>query len=524
MLNGRDFRPVALFFVVGTILCIYHFNSPIHDFGNYYFGSKFALAGISIRDIYEPYKFNLLIRNLPGMQHENFLENYAVVPPFTLLFYLPFTFFDAGISKLIFNILSLVTFSFFLSRLLKHLSVNSGYVYLLPLIFIIPFRNNILFGQTYLLLLGFLMAGFIQEEKKNNFSAAILYALSMALKISPFILLFYLLARKNFKLLILTISFSILLFISAAYFTGWNFMKEYLLNYIPRMSTNEINNPFATTYQSATVLLRNIFIRDQLLNPAAFYNSSFLFKLLSGLFTGILFFFFSKKLNRESDLFTRFSFTLLAGNLFTAYTSNYSLILMLPACIDVIRKKHSRLIYILILILAISSVPINLFQSLPLLLRFPRLYLLLILFFIFFKENKLISKDLKWITLSITFFIAVTFSFSKSKSDQSNYFLADEISLLSYDYEFRNGNLAIKIMEENGPVEKTIPLTEPVTSIVPLPLINNRIYYSGQLINGNDHKLKPLLINNNMIVYLSDKGRGIGFYAMRKIPMTDRIK
>jgi hypothetical protein len=53
-------------------------------------------------------------------------------------------------------------------------------------------------------------------------------------------------------------------------------------------------------------------------------------------------------------------------------------------------------------------------------------------------------------------------------------------------------------------------------------LIDNQIYYHGkQMTFINSNKLKPVCINRNTIVYLSDQGRGLGFYTVRelKIPL-----
>ncbi|MEO8088577.1 MAG: glycosyltransferase family 87 protein, partial [Bacteroidota bacterium] len=441
MFKDRNFLGSILFVGLGIFFSAFYFQSPIHDFGNYYFGSKFALQGINIHDIYEPYKFNLLIRELPDLRGQQFLENYAVVPPFTLLCYIPFSFIDIYTAKLFFNLFSVLVFCFFLFRLLRHLEINSRLVFLLPLLLIVPFRNNILFGQTYLLLTGLLMAGFIFEQKKKNIIAALFYAIPIALKISPAILLFYLLARKNFKVFFLVILFTSLFFLSAIYFTGWNFMQQYIFDFIPRMSENEINNPYATTYQSITVLLRNLFIPDLLLNPAALFNSVFAFKIFSGLLTGILFFFFARQLLKSKDNFAAFSFTLLSGCLLTAYTSSYSLIFLLPFCITAIKNTRGSFTFsfassrlsglremisspaaYLLLIFLICTIPVNAFQSLPLLLRFPRLYLLLILFFTFCYENQLFKINWKWFSLCLLMFISTSILFSKHR-DKSQYFL-----------------------------------------------------------------------------------------------------
>ncbi|CAN5430684.1 hypothetical protein BH11BAC1_BH11BAC1_16460 [soil metagenome] len=532
MLPNRKLACTIFLAILGIFLSIFYFQSPINDFGNYYFGSKFALQGVGIHDIYEPYKFNLLIRELPDLRSQQFLENYAVVPPFTLLFYIPFTFIDIYTAKFFFNLFSVLVFCFFLFRLLRQMEINSRLVFLLPLLLIVPFRNNILFGQTYLLLTGLLMAGFIFEQKKKNALAALFYAIPIALKISPVILLFYLLARKNFKTFFLVILFTSLFFFSAIYFTGWNFMKQYIFDFLPRMSVNEINNPYATTYQSFTVLLRNLFIPDLLLNPAALFNSVFAFEIFSGLLTGIIFFFFARQLLKSKDNFAAFSFTLLSGCLLTAYTSSYSLIFLLPICITAIKNTNSPFFFRfstlreiisspasnLLLIFLICTIPVNAFQSLPLLLRFPRLYLLFLLFISYCFVRPPIKINWKWLSLSALIFISTSIMFSKRR-DKSQYFLHTEISLLSYDFEFRGKELVLKILDENGSSEKIIPLKDSVRSVQPIPLINNQIFFPDQLTNTTELKRNPVLLNNTEIVYLGDQNRGIGFYALRKIPL-----
>src|SRR6188768_3882218 len=290
MPRDRNLLCCLIILTAGIFLSVLYFSYPVHDYGNYYYGSRFAIEGKNISDIYEPWKFNLDVRNLPGMQHEKFFLNYAVVPPFTLFFYMPLSFFDVHLSKFLFNLFSVLVFSFFLFRLLRLLNVQSKYILLLPLLAFIPFRNNFLFGQTYLLITGLIMGGFIAESKNKNLPSAIYYSLAIVLKISPAILLLYLLLRKKFRLLLLTTLMSTALFFSAVSITGWDLMMDYLLKYVPRMSLNEINNPYAGSYQSFTVLLRNIFIPDKLLNPDALFNAPLLFSIAGGTCMGILFF------------------------------------------------------------------------------------------------------------------------------------------------------------------------------------------------------------------------------------------
>ncbi len=517
MLKDKNFLACLFFALLGIIFSVVFFNYPIHDYGNYYFGSKFALQGVSVKDIYEPYKFNLLIRELPVIGHQKFFMNYAVVPPFTLLFYIPFTFLDMYVSKFLFNVISVLAFCLMLFKLLRHLKIESQYIFFLPIIFIIPFRNNILFGQTYLLITSFLMAGFLAEEKKKSILSAAFYALAIALKISPAVLLIYLLVRKKFRVAILTVLFTSALFLSAVYFTEWNFLFEYIFSYVPRMSINEINNPWATTYQSFFVLLKNLFIPDQLLNPDAPLNSPPAFNIIIGIISGLLFFFLIKQLTKKLSDLSALGTGLLFSFLLTAYTSNYSLVMLLPLAISGSKEQPTpKLFYSLILLFLICSIPVAQFQSLPLLLRFPRLYLLIMLFFTTVSFRELVKRDFLWLGLSILFFALIKVFSTSVVSDKSDYYLREEASLLSYDFDFRDHKLFVKCLDEKGSQEKEIPINDSVSTIQNLSLRNNQLFFSGQMTFGNDRKLKPLLVNGKEIIYLSDKNRGIGFYTLRK--------
>jgi hypothetical protein len=517
MPKDKNFLCCLLFAMTGIFFSVIFYNNPIHDYGNYYFGSKFALEGIPVDDIYEPWKFNVLIRQLPGMSMEHFFENYAVVPPFTLFFYMPFTILDVHTSKLVFNLISVLIFCYGLLKLFRHLDIRSPFVLMLPVLLLIPFRNNILFGQTYLLIMGLMMAGFVAEEKKKNFAAAIFYSLSIVLKISPAILILYLLARKNFRTACYTILVSAAFFLSAVYFTGWSFMMEYTFSYLPRMSINEINNPYATTYQSVTVLLRNLFIPDQLLNPSAPFKSLAAYIFYLGIITGILFFIFGKFVLKTANRFSAFAFTLLAGFVLTAYTSSYSLIFLLPLCVEAVRMGGRKGLIVLALAGLACFIPMGWFQSLPLIARFPRLFIMLLLFFAAATPVHSGKKYFNWLALSIVIFTAVTFLSSKRETDESSYYIGKEISLLSYDFSFSGKNLLVKVLEDNGPAEKIIPFNEEIFSVEPLQIQNNQIRFKGRRFAGSDNKLKAVVVNGRDIVYLSDRNRGIGFYALRKI-------
>ena len=62
--------------------------------------------------------------------------------------------------------------------------------------------------------------------------------------------------------------------------------------------------------------------------------------------------------------------------------------------------------------------------------------------------------------------------------------------------------------------------TSQIQKFEPLELKNNQVFYNNrQLTFDKSNKLKPMLIDDKFILYLSDYDRGIGFYTLRKITL-----
>ena len=90
-----------LFLVIGLLIIGITINYPIGDFGNYYYGSKlFSEGKFSVLDYQSIQHFNQQISTYG--QH-NYFENYTPVPPFSILFYLPFIFLNSIVAKITFN-------------------------------------------------------------------------------------------------------------------------------------------------------------------------------------------------------------------------------------------------------------------------------------------------------------------------------------------------------------------------------------------------------------------------------------
>ena len=58
-----------------------------------------------------------------------------------------------------------------------------------------------------------------------------------------------------------------------------------------------------------------------------------------------------------------------------------------------------------------------------------------------------------------------------------------------------------------------------------ISLRNNQIFYKNkQLTFTKSNKIKPAIINNNELIYLSDFKKGIGFFSVHTSPFDSKSK
>ena len=150
------------------LLCVFYAYKaiafPIHDFSNYYFGGKFLADGNFNSEIYFPYELNKAISDLG---YQNIFASYAPNTPFLAWFFLPYSFVSAATAKLIFNSISIILFVFSICRLFTHYKLNLKFALLIPILFLVPIKNSLLFGQVYFLLFFLLSEGWIAYEKER---------------------------------------------------------------------------------------------------------------------------------------------------------------------------------------------------------------------------------------------------------------------------------------------------------------------------------------------------------------------
>jgi len=500
------------------LLCAFYtykaIDFPVHDFSNYYFGGKFLADGKFNSTIYFPYEFNKAISNLG---YFGLFTSYAPNTPFLALVFYPISFLSLATAKLVFNSISVVLFIYSLNRLVLFYKINPKYILLVPILFFVPIKNELLFGQVYFLLFFLLSEFWLAYEKEQSKKTALFLGFAIFLKVFPILLIFIFLFKKQFKPLIYIAISCLLLFLVTGFFTGFDIWSFYFKSVLTKASNGEIAGAFVDNYQSIFMFLKRLMVFDATENPNAFFNYPVLFSVLVfALKIGLLItgYFVCKK---ESNSLFVFSYWILTTILISPYGSTYTFILLLFPFLVLAKSDISNVkkVVFLSLLLLINNLPLDYFTA----NRFPFSYLRLFalaLFFILFLS--LIYRKINWkiITLSTVISCLLIALFKKLEIENSTYFLHQKTPILVYDYKINNNQLTYFYWNENGQNAKLISFE--IQNSNPLKLKENQVFYNKkQLTFDKDNKLKPMLINENLILYLSDYDRGIGFYTLRKI-------
>jgi hypothetical protein len=495
------------------LLCAFYIfkalTFPIHDFANYYFSAKILANGDFNSSMFFPYEFNKAIANL-GFQ--NIFVSYAPNTPFLAVFFLPFTFISVVKAKIFFNIISSFLLVYSCYRLFNFYKINIRYVILIPLLFFVPIKNNLLFGQVYFLLFFMLTEGLIAYEKQKFKKMSLFLSLAIFLKVFPILFVLIFIFKKQFKPLLYTIFSCILILGISITITGIDVWIVFFKTVLPKASNGEITGSIVDNYQSVLMFLKRLLLFDATENYTVLFSSF----LLSFKFLLVLIGFYITKKNLN-NLYV-FSYWILASYLISPYGSTYGFILMLFVLISILKSSISNIqksVFLMLLFL-INNLPISYFIENDFPFSYLRLFVLILLFIAFVSQ---ILNTINWkVVIPISIIPLILLLINKPEKINSEDFSKEDFPILVYDYKVSNNQLTYSYWNEKGENKNSIPLLSNETK--QLELINNQIYYNNkQLTFDKSNKLKPTLIDPKTILFLSDYDRGIGFYTFRKIEL-----
>lgn len=511
IVSNIAYLPIV-FLSVFYILKAVHF--PVHDFANYYFGGEFLAEGKFNSSIYFPYEFN---KNIADLAYSGIFVSYAPNTPFLALLFLPFSFLPLATAKLIFNCIGFALFLYSLRRLIRFYKIKPIYLVILPLLFLVPIKNNLLFGQVYFVLFFLLAESVLAYERKQFTKTGFFLSLAILLKVFPALIILIFVFRKEVRPLLTTFVFCLLLFGISIVTTGFDVWLFYAKLVLSKASNGEIAMAYVDNYQSVFMFLKRILVWNQHENPTALFHHPILFKTLILAFKIALIsmgYFICKKVPNALYVFT---YMIVASILISPYGSTYIFILLIFAYLygmKTVTSTAKKTLFMGLLFL-ISNMPLNGFLTNCFPFSYLRLlFLMLLSAFVLSQHLKTISW--KWV-LIITLIPCVAFAFfTKKETIVSQPFLGEITPILMYDYEFSENELIYYYWNEKGENKQSMRFA-PVT-VNPIIIKHNQLFYNNkQLTFDNSNKLKPLIINDKMVLYLSDYERGIGFYSLQMI-------
>ncbi len=496
-----------------------------HDFANYYFGAYFLEHGVFSSIIYDPVWFN---QNIFEVQKDVF-ASYAPNTPFLALFFWPLTLVSFSTAKLLFNITSLLLFGYALRNLFDEYKIPYIHYLTVFLLFFFPIKNNILFGQLYLLLFFLISEGFLAYKKNYYYKMGGLWGLAILLKIFPILFFAFLLLRKKIKGLIILVVCSVALLGISVYINGIDSWAFFFQNILPKASKGEISGEFIKNYQSILMFLKHVFVVHQTKNPFPLIDNSYyyhFFLLVSKIILVGYGFYFSFKNN--SSLQT-FSYWILITYLLSPYGSNYSSVLLLFIVIHLFSNnfsfKNKYKFGILFLLFLISNLPIQYLFDFPIPISFLKLFLFIILWSVLIFKEQISYKlhiTIGSIALMISLFVTnLSQQNSTILSDNRNTLIIKQQSII-YDYSITNGYLVYKYWSEKGSQTKKTEYKVTSINYDNVYVKDKNVYYlDKQLTDNTANKLKPAIVNGDTLIYLSDYKRGVGFYNFQKIMINN---
>lgn len=474
------FGPWLLFIAILGFFLFQSWLFPLHDFTNYYFGAKLFALGEFSRFSYFPCFFN---DQIAALAYPDLFGNFNPNSPFLLLFYYPFTWLSPEQAKLTFNLLSAALFSFSFYRLCIQLKTPNWAIGMLSLVMIIPIKNNLLFGQTYLLLSSLLIEGYLAHEKGHKKMAAIWWSLAISLKLFPVFIFIYLLAKRDFKTSQYLLIAGLLLGGLTTALVGLDVVWFYIIRVFPLSASGLLSEELVVNYQSWGMWIKYIFIPHEFYNPDPLLaGGAMMVTISNAIFYGVIVM-LSYAVCVKFEAKKAFGVLLLGMLMLTPYGNTYSLVLIgLSTVLFIDDEKRVQNILLLFLVGLICTFNYHWLEALSPVFQFPRLWLMLLFF-----------------VLAITFLGRLQFT--------------PRIWALGVLF-------AILKLEYNPPVRENMAVN-PTSIICDFERKGNEVYLSGMNRNGETNWTEPLLTTLGELE-LSDKNRGLGYFTLvNKKPKTN---
>jgi hypothetical protein len=372
------------------------------------------------------------------------------------------------------------------------------------------------------MLLFFLSSeGFLAYKKKQFIKMAVYWSFAVVLKVFPLVFIFFLLFKKQWKPMLMMAVFCVGLVLVSVIFHGYDLWKFYIFEVLQRASKGEIAGAFVDNYQSAFMFLKRLLVYDNQENPNAIFNITNLFIACIfsiKVFLCLVAYYISK--STAKDIYF-FSFWIIAGILISPYGSTYTFLLFIFPFLALIKHQISVQMKLILIFLIglVSNIHLSFFSS----WQFPLSYMRFIILILF--STAYISLARSWINWQISVLvviisIGIKLILNHSITSNFTYFTKETMPLLTYDYCIDRNRLTYYYWDNNGINKNTLPQIIELSDSLKIHLDKHQIFvHNRQITFDQSNKLKPNLLKDGSLIFLSDKNRGIGFYNLHKIQL-----
>ncbi|MCU0430731.1 MAG: DUF2029 domain-containing protein [Cytophagaceae bacterium] len=502
--------------IISVLAFLLSLHSEIGDFGNYYFGSSVFLDG------------NFSILNYQGLSHFNqqirsyyqgiYFENYAPVPPFSVLFYLPLTLLPLFWSKFLFNLFGWLLCGISVHYFIKvnNLHVQKEHLFI-PLVLFYPIYHTFAQGQSYFIILAIILFSFCFERQGRWIVSSALLSIAISLKIFPaFFLLYFLIGKKWKSLFAVGVSMT-LLHLPLVPMLGLDTLLHYVGEILPRLASNDVVGAFYYSNQSFQTLLLQLFYPESMHNPNPLFSMPWLVPLGEAIL--VSFVFARLWLERKKGEVSFFSFLSLGMILCSRYNPIYAQLLLFPFLWMIpLLFESGKVRWILWVTIALAFwSAVFMHGRLPFFLRFFRIEALIFVFLFSAYHRSLPSiRLLSFVFVFMAFIRVLGFTY------ESPVYASHQASKgVLYHYEVQQDSLVVYGTMGNVDTRESFPISKKVFEDSALTIKGSTLCYGDQVLaKGKYTILKPLRWGEDSVIVMSDLHQGLYMYKLMLIPLA----
>ena len=259
------------------------------DFPNYWLGSRLLVEQRACDSLYHNDWFQESLRKHGFTEQGKF----SPFPPPTTYLFLPLTPLPPLVAKRVWMVISLLLVAWIIWLFGRISGMNGRDATAWVLATGLALINNLYLGQVYLLMVAFMLYGWIQFRKGKTIVPGICFGIVAAIKYFPLVMLPEWLLKRRWKL-ILTFALTItVLGLLSLYSPGVPACRDFLNRVVFAHLDGRLEgqSPFATAFQSWNALSHRLFLFDAAENPHPWFHAPLLLQLVRHGIPALLLFF-----------------------------------------------------------------------------------------------------------------------------------------------------------------------------------------------------------------------------------------